>query len=211
MQRLVAALVAAVLLIICGSARADFVNHAEGVWTDAPGGYVHLYDDCSILLQEGEYDLILGTLDQAVSGGKVYLCRACTLRMAHANNTDVQVAGQYTLGDLSDDELEYFCAVYDAELLRRRGSSYTLYPGIYIVGTDIPAGAWRMELQSGTAELALYRDIDTYNADFSVALFDKIFSVSWDDAIIGKMQLNMGNILQVEGTFVVSPFLGMDK
>ncbi len=198
-------------LLLGSYAEAESIDRVEGVWADVPGGYVHIFDDCNILLDE-DGELIMGSMDQAVRAGKEYLCRKCVLRLAHAYDADVQVIGQQTLDDLSDSELQYFVAVYNAELLRRSAEAFELDPGIYIVGQDLPAGTYRIEMSAGLAGMAdiyVYQTHDMYTS--GNRCYQTMLSEHSNLTAIGKLYLGVDNVLEIDGKFIFTPYAGVER
>lgn len=205
MKRLIAALF--VMALIVNTAMAE--DWGEVLWTEHPNGYIHFYEDCILLSQESVYPLVQGTTEQAQSAGKNTICIPCAVRKFHGVSADPQTVSQYLLSGWSDSEVQYYAALCAAELERRHPEPITLYPGVYVAGQDIPAGAYRMEMINGqNVYAAVYRSQEEYAADSRVALFDKMFIKYTEETIAGRVQLDMGNVLYLQGTFQLTPFTG---
>ena len=181
------------------------------IWSDDPNGYIHFFDDCTMLLQENEYQIHLGKIDAAASSGKEYYCRMCFIRLAKKYNGDPKVVGQNTLSALSDSELQYFIAVYSAEQLRRGKNEFILYPGTYTVGQDIPAGSWIFESQSNASMIAIYKNIDTYQSEIQIPLFDVFLGNAYGNSSISKLDLLIGNLIVLDGVFTVKVYEGITE
>ena len=206
-------LFAAMLLlsVLCSCAFASGTLYGAVVWTECPTGYVHFFSDCTALQDEADYPLILGSLDEAESNGKEYICRLCYLRLAHKYDVNPSTVGQNTFYGISDNEISYFASICEAELLRRSGDDFILYPGVYIVGQDIPAGSWRMELIGVTAEVAKYSSVEEYKSQYAITKFVTAVGDIFGSTVIGKLELEAGSVLAIDGTFRMCPYTGVKK
>ena len=93
----------------------------------------------------------------------------------------------------SDEDLKMILAVIRAELIRRSGEGFTLQPGVYIVGTDFPACAYRVELTGeGYANFEAYANDNSFSSGFS---FYSTFMDSATANVIGRIYLSENNIV----------------
>ena len=181
------------------------------IWSDDPNGYIHFFDDCTMLLQENEYQVHIGKIDAAASSGKDSYCRMCFIRLANKYNGDPRVVCQNTLSALSDSELQYFISVYSAEQLRRGNKEFILYPGTYTVGQDIPAGSWVLETQSSASIIAIYKNMDTYQSEIQIPLYDAYMGNAYGSSSISKLDLLIGNVIVIDSVFTVKAYEGITE
>ena len=179
MKRLIS-IVAALLLILGAAAQAEGLNlkWADFFWTEKPDGMVHVYDDCPIIWQESDFDVVMGTAEQAMKAGKYVFCVQCMQRLMGS---------------------EYGSA-----------AGFTLSPGLYVVGQDIPAGAWRVDLSAGLAGIAqiiVYKNYQDQADD--VPAYDMLLSEYENITTIGKINLLPGNIVFCDSILIFSPFAGV--
>ena len=201
----------AALSVLMGAAWADGDPFGEVLWTEYPGHYFHYYENCTVLEQELTYPIVQGSQDQAVAAGRNTACLICCARKFNGAGADAATLGQYLLSSMSDDDLAYFSTMCSSELARRQPQPLTLYPGVYYVGQDIPAGAYRMELVNGqNVYAAVYKSQQEYSSDFRIPLFDKMFIAYTGETIAGRVQLDFDNVLLLQGTFALTPFVGVN-
>lgn len=99
------------------------------------------------------------------------------------------------LAQFSDAEIQSLAAIYNAELLRRAGEAFTLEPGIYMVGVDVPELAYRVETtDEKLASVWFYAG----NEEFSqtLAFYTFVFDPT-DLQSIGRIYLAEGNVIEV--------------
>lgn len=119
------------------------------------------------------------------------------------------LADDNPLADYSMEELQGTAAVIQAEILRRSGEPFTVWPGQYVIGEDIPAGIYRVELQAGgSGWFWVYAQ-----AGDAFPVFEGTLS-NYEDVgapIIGKVSLAAGNFLDVSVAVVLSAYTGVGK
>lgn len=77
-------------------------------------------------------------------------------------------------------------------------------PGQYIIGEDIPAGTYRIEITGGTG---FY---DVYEKEGGRTILTGLTGKSYDVLEIGKITLEDGNVLALyNSTFVFFPYTGL--
>ena len=77
--------------------------------------------------------------------------------------------------------------------------------GNYIVGEDIPAGTYRIEIVDGTGYYEVYAD-----SNQKKMLYAGITGESYDITEIGKLVLENGNFLKlVNSSFIFYPYTGV--
>lgn len=77
-------------------------------------------------------------------------------------------------------------------------------PGVYIIGEDIPAGTYRVEITGGTGFYDLRQEADGH------LITTGLTGKSYDVTEIGKMVLEDGNELKLyNSTFVLYPYTGL--
>ena len=107
------------------------------------------------------------------------------------------------------EELQTLSVMIQAEILNRSGEPFELYPGEYEVGTDIPAGSWRVEYVSGgSGWFYVYTLPET-----AIPSFEGYLSEYEDVAapVIGKVTLKSGQLLEVSLTVRIVPYTGIQK
>lgn len=104
------------------------------------------------------------------------------------------------LNNLSDEELITMYREIQSILLSRSGNyEIQLNAGRYVVGDDLPSGSYRIEAKGAysSSTLKVYEDgkakypIDTY-----------IMAELYNSSVIGKLDLEEGNILDITGSTV---------
>lgn len=204
--------VLAVVAVLMGSAWAEGDSFNEVLWTEYPGHYFHYYENCTILEQESAYYLLQGSQEQAVAAGRNTACLMCCARKFNGVGMDPVTAGQYLLSGMSEDDLVYFSVMCKTELLRRRGESFDLDPGIYTVGQDLPAGYYRIEMIAGVMGIADFKifnsvkDYQNQNPGYYMVL-----SQNSDVTSVGKVYLGMDNVLYFDGKMNFTPYSGVDR
>ena len=107
--------------------------------------------------------------------------------------------------DLSLEELQAKATAIQMEILARAGEGFTLYPGIYIVGEDIPAGKYRIEVAKAHGIIK----IDNVNGRRYLSEFLSLADED-DNAVIGKAILEVGMTVEIESTtFIFKPYMGI--
>jgi hypothetical protein len=77
-------------------------------------------------------------------------------------------------------------------------------PGTYIIGEDIPAGTYRIEITGGTG----YYDLNQENGGLLIS--SGLTGKAYDITEIGKMTFSDGNALKlVNSTFILYPYTGL--
>lgn len=117
------------------------------------------------------------------------------------------VAGSASAADLSEyplRELQLAAASLRLEILKRQ-EAFIIYQGVYIVGADIPAGIYRVELKRGSIV-----GFDLYRTDGLFA-FTGFLSDDPDiaDRVIGRVELEDGQRLELTGTVTFYPYAGV--
>lgn len=210
MKKLICVL--AVLSVFMGAALAEADPFGEVLWTEHPEGYFHFYEDCTLLRQESAYGLIQGSQDQAVAAGKDTACLMCCARKFNGLGVDATTVGQYLLSGMSDDNLVYYSTMCSSELMRRRGWPITIDPGIYIVGQDLPAGYYRIDMTAGVmgiADFKIFNSAEDYANKNSG--YYMVFSQNDGVTSIGKVYLDMNNVLYFDGVMKFSPYTGAER
>lgn len=119
------------------------------------------------------------------------------------------LADENPLADFSMEQLQGTAALIQAEILRRAGEPFTVWPGQYVIGEDIPAGVYRVELQTGgSGWFWVYAQ-----AGDAVPVFEGTLS-NYEDVgapIIGKVSLAAGNFLDVSVAVILSAYTGVGK
>lgn len=209
MKKLLAAILAALFIAVTACAENFDLFDGEFLWTTKPNSDLHMFISCPVLGDEMEYELIVGTPDQATADGKATVCRLCFIRAARALGAEPAAASHTLMQDLSDEDLRYLCQVAQLEVLSRISDPITLLPGIYVVGQDIPEGEWRFDLVANAAELAVYKDNATYTQQFGFPYFDVILGIATNEYSVGRLYLSDGNIVFIDGTLQISPYTGV--
>lgn len=107
------------------------------------------------------------------------------------------------------EALQAAAAQLQAEILRRSGEPFTVWPGQYTVGEDIPAGVYRVELLTGgSGWFWVYAQ-----AGDVVPVFEGTLSNYEDVAapIIGKVTLGAGMLVDVSVAVTMSAYTGVGK
>lgn len=105
------------------------------------------------------------------------------------------------------EQLQELAAACDAEIIRRTTESFDVPIGAYIVGEDIPAGTYRVEIANNSSFVQVYPDYDTYKRDEYSSTFDEV--ISRDEPVIGKLELEAGNVFRVSGAVKLSLYKGL--
>lgn len=104
----------------------------------------------------------------------------------------------------SIEELQAQAAEIQMEILRLR-PSFDVYQGVYIIGQDIPAGIYRVELKRGSIiAFELYREDGLYA--FSGLLCN---DPDLGDSVIGRVELEDGQRLVLDGSVTFIPYTGI--
>ena len=107
--------------------------------------------------------------------------------------------------DLSLEELQAKATAIQMEILARAGEGFTLYPGIYIVGEDIPAGKYRVEVVKKYGVLSVFNQENHYVFSEFLSLQDEE-----DTAVVGKLVLENGMRVEIDSTtFIFKPYMGI--
>lgn len=135
----------------------------------------------------------------------LFLALALMIPAFASAQTIAEIMAQYT-----DTEIQMLAEMYAAELLRRAGNGFTLEPGFYTVGIDIPAMVYRIEFagasQYSIATIDFYPDYQ--NMDDSDAFYSATLSL--DSPAIGKIGLAEGNVVAISVDCVrFVPFTGV--
>lgn len=208
MKKLLCAALLMALLIAPQAKAADMLD-SDYYWTTKSGSLLHKFVSCPILCGETEYELIVGTPEQATADGKMNVCRLCFVRYAKAFGIDPTAVYDTLMQGLNDEDLRYFYQVAQLELFSRIQEPVALYPGIYVVGHDIPEGEWRFDIVSNSGELAVYKDNQVYTSNISMPYFDIVLGVYTNEYSVGRLYLSDGNIVYVDGTMKMSPYTGV--
>lgn len=120
------------------------------------------------------------------------------------------LADENPLADFSMEELQGTAAVIQAEILRRAGEPFTVQPGFYLAGQDLPAGTWRVELAGDAAEVVVYRSMEAATAEFAIPMQDYLLSIAPGvSREVGALYLAPGFVVRIDGPVIFSPFLGV--
>ena len=112
--------------------------------------------------------------------------------------------------DRSLAQLQDAAARLQAEILRRSGEPFTVKPGFYLVGRDLPAGTWRVELAGAAAEVVVYRSLDAAAAEIAIPMQDYLLSTLGNlPREVGALYLADGFAVKIDGPVTFSPFLGV--
>ena len=109
------------------------------------------------------------------------------------------------ISDLSHDELieldqQIHLRLFDEQLIE----GVRVPQGTYIIGEDIPAGTYRIEITDGTG----YYDV--YDKPDGKLIYSGITGKSYNVTEIGKITFDDGNILElVNSTFIFYPYTGI--
>jgi len=118
---------------------------------------------------------------------------------------------QEILTDYTDEQLKVIISMYKAELLRRSGDPFVVHAGVYVVGFDLPSGAWRVELVNQSAELCAYANEYTFQQELAFPFFDQLLNEYAGVTTIGRIFLTDGNIVEIKGDLLFSPYTGIDQ
>ncbi|MBQ1215214.1 MAG: hypothetical protein IIX88_02660 [Firmicutes bacterium] len=109
------------------------------------------------------------------------------------------------ISGLSSDEL--LSLIHEAEKIlfsERLTEGVKVPPGVYVVGEDIPAGTYRIEITDGTGFYDIY---DKPDGNY---LYSGLSGSSYGVTELGKIILEDGNIVKfVNSTFVFYPYVGI--
>ena len=122
------------------------------------------------------------------------------------------LADDNPLADYSMEELQGTAAVIQAEILRRAGEPFTVYPGIYVIGVDIPAGTYRIEMVKGAGKLFVFTDPDdvpTHVPDYYSGWFQRDSDMGTE--VIGRIVLQAGMAIDLGSTVTFVPYTGVGK
>ena len=124
----------------------------------------------------------------------------------------VAIAEDYTwqnfADSLDDQTLQAVAAFLQSEAIRRLGYGYDLPAGIYVVGDNIPSGAFTVTgISQTTAEFIIFADEEHFSED--LFFFDELLSEDYDSNTIGRIYLAPMNIVQVSGKVHLAPFTGL--
>ena len=115
---------------------------------------------------------------------------------------------QQAFSTLSDADLEAMSAAIHAEMVRRKGEPFTLSPGIYIVGQDIPAGSYTVEALDGVfGYFYAYSDY----TDLSFSFYDAMIAPDTEGVAtkIGRIYLADWYCIKITMTCKMIPFEGV--
>ncbi len=116
------------------------------------------------------------------------------------------------LSSMTDEALAELNRAVQMEMIRRQNNSFDLPAGVYIVGSDIPAGDWTITVVSTvTAEFLVYNSAKEKYDEYPFPNFDELMNASFGSDIIGKITLSPGNIVQISGKVHFDPFIGITK
>ena len=108
------------------------------------------------------------------------------------------------------EQLQDAAARLQAEILRRSGEPFTVQAGLYLVGRDLPAGTWRVELAGAAAEVVVYRSLDAAAAEIAIPMQDYLLSTLQNlPREVGALYLADGFAVRLDGPVTFSPFLGV--
>lgn len=112
--------------------------------------------------------------------------------------------------DRSLAQLQDAAARLQAEILRRTGEPFVVQAGFYLVGRDLPAGTWRVELAGAAAEVVVYRSLDAAAAEIAIPMQDYLLSTLPNlPREVGALYLADGFAVRLDGPVTFSPFLGV--
>ena len=174
--------VLAVLSVLLGAAWAEGIDleWEEFMWTEKPGGAIHAYEDCAGLMDEIEYEITQGTMEQAFANKKYNLCVSCMNRLLILK--DATSGGKI-------------------EKLR---NGVQLPTGTYIAGEDIPAGSYRIHVDRELINLFVHTSTD--RRDYKYNLMP---GTLYNDQEIGKLTLSPGNVLEITGPIMIYIYEGI--
>lgn len=110
---------------------------------------------------------------------------------------------------LSDQELQEVAIFMQSEAINRLGQGFDLDAGIYLVGGDIPAGRWSIEMKaSASAEVIVYADDAFFKNSLEMPIFDQLLH-SATTTRIGQLILTEGSYVEIKGSVHFSPFVGL--
>ena len=117
------------------------------------------------------------------------------------------------LSGLSFDQLIQLQSRITMEIMQRdEWQEVTVPAGVYVIGKDIPAGSWSVEMAcKGSCEVLLYPNKEESENEFGFSLFDVVLSEYIEKTTVGKLDLKNGNILVLSGDTIFRPFTGMFK
>lgn len=119
------------------------------------------------------------------------------------------------LARYSDADLLQLVAMISAEIVRRSGDPFEVLPGTYVVGRDLPAGSWRIEMrdQVGTDIVEIYRNMAAMTDSFPIPMQE--YRLSHMEGIgtraLGNVTLADGMVVKIGIPVVFSPFLGVGR
>lgn len=114
------------------------------------------------------------------------------------------------LSDYSDEMINTMLAMLQAEKIRRFGEPFTVYPGEYVIGLDIPAGIYRVDRVKGDSKFFVFFSAETAAANVP----DLDYWIDNDKlgtSVIGKITLREGYILSLGATVTFSPYEGIQR
>lgn len=113
------------------------------------------------------------------------------------------------LDSFSLDELQAAAASIRAEILRRQGEPISLYPGVYIVGVDIPEGTYRVDVAG-----SMYGTFEVYTdpANMAFPFFDQWLDASGQTGTptIGRIYLQSNYAIKVGVQVTLSLYAGIE-
>lgn len=119
------------------------------------------------------------------------------------------------LARYSDAELLQLVAMISAEIVRRSGEPFEVLPGTYVVGRDLPAGSWRIEMRDevGTDILEIYRNMAAMTDSYPIPMQE--YRLSHMEGIgtraLGNVTLADGMVVKIGIPVIFSPFLGVGR
>ena len=114
------------------------------------------------------------------------------------------------LSDYSDEMINTMLAMLQAEKIRRFGEPFTVYPGNYVIGLDIPAGIYRVDRVKGDGKFFVFFTEETAATNVS----DINYWIDEDElgtSVIGKITLREGYVLSLGATVTFSPYEGIQR
>ena len=138
--------------------------------------------------------------------------KAALIILALILSASLASAEDLQLSSMTDEALAELNRAVQIEMIRRQNNSFDLPAGVYIVGSDIPAGDWTITVVSTvTAEFIVYNSAKDKYEEYPIPDFDELMNASFDSDIIGKITLFPGNIVQISGKVHFDPFIGITK
>ena len=114
----------------------------------------------------------------------------------------------YSFKDMSEAEIVQVAAGLNDELIRRYLVEQVEIPaGRYTVGTDIPAGDYRIAISTGYAYLSVWgSEYNNFDEDGGLLLS---MVLNAENKEIGKAVLNEGNVIDFDSALVFETYHGL--